>query len=273
MIKFLVVTLSLVGSLSSNAEVFSCELNGVVIYTDDRNKCGSEVSSVHLVHKKDKRVNYRYPERKYEERSGAYSIFIESPQTAKDEQKLSRALDRLSSTLEQIFNKIPVSSHNYLKDTDFYIMLGPESEFGGEKSGLRYFPKNGDSTLLLGDRRWSHAVVIYNVDNFLWLPDLWVNKSIMHELAHAWHYEDWPTNYRLLKDAWVLSRQSSLYLAQEDVKGRILEPAYASKNEKEYFSELSAIYFVGGNYYPFNRTDLKKYDPKGYAMIERIWGL
>ncbi|WP_226647337.1 hypothetical protein [Microbulbifer variabilis] len=69
------------------------------------------------------------------------------------------------------------------------------------------------------------------------------------------------------------SRQNSLYLAQEDVKGKILKPAYASKNEKEYFSELSAIYFVGGNYYPFNRSDLKIYDPTGCSMVERVWGL
>ncbi len=95
----------------------------------------------------------------------------------------------------------------------------------------------------------------------------------MHELAHAWHYEDWSENYRLLRDAWMSSRQNSLYLAQEDVKGKILKPAYASKNEKEYFSELSAIYFVGGNYYPFNRSDLKIYDPTGCSMVERVWGL
>lgn len=271
--NILVIALVLIASAFAHAEVFSCKVDGRVVFTDDRKNCGSKASSVELNLKEDKRVNYRYPERKYEDRSGAYSIFVESPENRKDKQKLDRAVDRLNKTLDLIFNKIPISSHSYLKDTDFYIMIGPKSKLGGEKNGLRYFPKSGDSKLLIGDRRWSHSIVIYNVENFLWLPDLWVKKSVMHELAHAWHYEDWSANYRLLRDAWMSSRQNSLYLAQEDVKGKILKPAYASKNEKEYFSELSAIYFVGGNYYPFNRSDLKIYDPTGCSMVERVWGL
>lgn len=269
----LVITLIMIASSIANAEVFTCKVDGRVVFTDDRKSCGSEVSSVELNLKEDKGVNYRYPERKYEDRSGAYSIFVESPESPRDKQRLDQAVDRLNKSLDLIFNRIPISSHNYLKDTDFYIMIGPKSKLGGEKNGLRYFPKSGDSKLLISDRRWSHSIVIYNVENFLWLSDLWVKKSVMHELAHAWHYEDWSVNYRLLRDAWMSSRQKSLYQAQKDVKGKILKPAYASTNEKEYFSELSAIYFVGGNYYPFKRSDLKIYDPTGYSMVERVWGL
>ncbi len=36
-------------------------------------------------------------------------------------------------------------------------------------------------------------------------------------------------------------------------------------------AELSAIYFVGGNYYPYDRAQLKKYDPVGYKMVEDLW--
>lgn len=255
------------------ADIFSCTVDGQAVFTDDRSKCKSNISHVELNLPEAKRVNYRYPERKYTNRSRDFSIFIESPESDQDSYDMDRAVERLNTTLELIFNVIPKSSHAYLKKTDFYIMIGPKAKLGGEKGGLRYFPKNGDSTLLVGDKRWSHAVVIYNFENFLWLSDLLVNKVIMHELAHAWHYKDWSTNYRILKDVWLSSRQKSLYLSQKDIKGRVLKPAYASANEKEYFSELSAIYFVGGQYYPFSRQDLEEYDPSGYEMIKQIWGL
>lgn len=39
----------------------------------------------------------------------------------------------------------------------------------------------------------------------------------------------------------------------------------------EYFAELSCMYFVGCNYQPFNRKQLKDYDPVGYAMIQQMW--
>jgi len=46
---------------------------------------------------------------------------------------------------------------------------------------------------------------------------------------------------------------------------------YAAQNQLEYFAELSAMYFVGCNYPPANRSELKAYDPAGYDMIERYW--
>jgi len=95
----------------------------------------------------------------------------------------------------------------------------------------------------------------------------------MHELSHAWHYKEWSKNYPILKKTWLSSRQKGLYLSQKSIDGELLKPAYASKNEKEYFSELSAIYFVGGNYYPYSREELKIYDIAGYSMVETIWGL
>ena len=32
------------------------------------------------------------------------------------------------------------------------------------------------------------------------------------------------------------------------------------------------MYFAGCNFQPFNRKELKAYDPVGYAMIEKMWG-
>ncbi|MFC3114703.1 hypothetical protein [Cellvibrio fontiphilus] len=273
--KLLISVLIIVifNSVPVSAKVFSCIKQGKTIFTDDEKQCGAESKSIDINVSKDTRVNYRYPQRQYENKSSAYQVFIELPESEKDKANMSLAVKRLNKSLDYVFSKIPKSSHSYLKKVSFYIMLGPTAKLGGENNGLRYFPVSGDPNLLLGDKRWSHSIVIYNLENFLWLPDLWVNKVMVHELAHAWHYEDWSNNYPLLKQAWFSSRQSGLYLSQQDINGKILKPAYASTNEKEYFAELSAIYFVGGDYYPFNQVELKSYDPKGYSMLEAVWGI
>ena len=71
--------------------------------------------------------------------------------------------------------------------------------------------------------------------------------------------------------AYENARQVGLYRNVRDVDGRDIEKAYALKNYKEYFAELSAIYFTGGNYHPFNKQGLREYDPQGYAMIQKAW--
>ena len=62
-----------------------------------------------------------------------------------------------------------------------------------------------------------------------------------------------------------------LYHGVKDDEGKIVDKAYATVNQLEYFAELSCMYFVGCNYQPFDREELQTYDPKGYAMIEQMW--
>jgi hypothetical protein len=269
----LIIGLIFVFPASLKADVFSCTIDGKTVFTDDEKKCLSTASKIDLKIAKDKRVNYRYPKRQYLQINSKYLIFVEAPEVEQDKVQLKKAAVRLEATLDYIFGLIPVATHDYLKATSFYIMIGPSATLGGQSSGLMYFPNNGDSVLLLGDQRWTHSVVIYHAENFLWLTDLWAKKCVMHELAHAWHYENWSQNYPILKSSWLASQQKGLYLAQKDLSGSLLKPAYASTNEREYFAELSAIYFVQGDYYPFNRQDLNEYDTVGYAMVKLVWGL
>ena len=48
--------------------------------------------------------------------------------------------------------------------------------------------------------------------------------------------------------------------------------AYAATNYKEYFAELTEAYFGKNDFFPFNRVDLKKYDPTGYQLMQDVWG-
>jgi hypothetical protein len=97
---------------------------------------------------------------------------------------------------------------------------------------------------------------------------------LLHELSHAVQHQT-PSigmNNPQIKAAYRQAMSRGLYDEAKDIYGRIRKPTYASKNEREYFAELSCAYLDKLHYYPFNAEDLKKHDPIGYKLMERIWG-
>ena len=40
----------------------------------------------------------------------------------------------------------------------------------------------------------------------------------------------------------------------------------------QYFADLTEAYFGKNDFFPFNREDLKKYDPTGYQLMKTVWG-
>ncbi len=261
-------------SVNCIEKVYSCtDANGKIRFADNKEKCNANIVELSYQKHRDVRTNYRYPLRSYVKQESVYNIYIESPESNVDVVAFKTATRKLNATLNKIFSILPVASQTCLKEIDFYIMIGDRAKLGGENNILRYHPKVTDSTYSLHDKRWSHAIVIYDVDNFISLTKLWLHKTLTHELAHAWHIKDWSANYQKSKDAWLASRNASLYLSQRDLYGRLLKPAYASTNEVEYFADLSVMYFVDNDYYPFNRSELKAYDPVGFKLIESMWNI
>lgn len=53
----------------------------------------------------------------------------------------------------------------------------------------------------------------------------------------------------------------------------MIKEAYAIRNHQEYFAELSAIYFVGGNYYTTSGHILIGYDGADAKMLTELWRL
>ena len=256
-----------------SAAVLTCKTpEGKTFFTDDPRKCGKQlVSEVNLDIPKQTRVNYRYPERQYDKVESRWPIYIERPEKESDKQLYNKAIARLEKTLDLVFASFPPHSHAQLKTVTYYIMRGPKASLGGEDAILRYAGHNRTKKYSLHDKRWNNAVIIYNVENYLVITNTWNKKTITHELSHAWHHLKWGYEYQPIMDAWLNSRNSGLYQAVKNNEGRILKPAYASTDNMEYFAELSAIYFVGGVYHPFNKSGLKTYDPTGYAMIQKHW--
>ncbi len=114
-------------------------------------------------------------------------------------------------------------------------------------------------------------IVVFNADNYLKLNDLWALKAVLHEMAHAYQLEQWPEKEPAILSAWENAMQDKLYHNVKDDKGRVLKAAYATRNQLEYFAELSCTFFARCNYHPFDRAELNSYDATGYEMIRRQW--
>jgi len=259
-------------SCQTAAVILTCKTaDGKTFFTDDPRKCGKQpATEVHPDISKQTRVNYRYPERLYDRSNSHWPIFVERPENPNDKKVYDKAVARLAETLDLVFAKIPYAAHTKLKTVSFYIMRGPKHRLGGEGGGARYI-HNRLEEYSLHDNHWNNAVVIYSADNYLYQSDLLNNQLIVHELAHAWHFLKWTYRHQPIIDAWLNSRNNGLYQSVKDYAGRSLNPAYATTNQFEYFADLSAMYFVRGLYFPFDRQGLAKYDPRGYQMIETYW--
>ncbi|HEX3869147.1 MAG TPA: hypothetical protein VHV77_01795, partial [Pirellulales bacterium] len=85
---------------------------------------------------------------------------------------------------------------------------------------------------------------------------------LLHELTHAVH------------DQWVGRENPAIKAAYaQAMERKLYDPnMYCSTNEKEYFAELTCSYFNLADFYPHNRSDLKKHDPIAHQVMEQVWG-
>jgi hypothetical protein len=219
-------------------------------------------------------VNFREPARTYQTvQLGQWTVMVEQQLQADEPDLAKRALARLESKLGVMLAALPTSARPRLEKLPIFLMYGPKATGGGKDNGAEYFQRNAPEHHKLLDPRWKSCVVIYCAKNYVQQSELWSVKLLVHEFAHAHHMEQWPEKQPDILQAWNHAVECGLYRQEKDEKGKIFNPGYATTNQLEYFAELSCMYFVGCNYPPVNREELKAYDPVGYNMVEKMWGV
>lgn len=218
-------------------------------------------------------VNYNYPVRGYSSVDGEWNIFYEKDMEAADPELARQSVSKLVSALSSVEKQLPDSSLKKLKTLKIFLMWGEDSPYGGNRSGMRFVRQGETRRWPHYDKRWEHSIVIYSAENLVYLTDMWAKKALVHEFAHAWHIMHWPEKYSPIVKSWENAKSKNLYKNVKDYKEGIKPEAYAIKNNLEYFAELSAMYFVGGDYFPFNKKGLEYYDPSGMAMVESLWSV
>jgi len=217
-------------------------------------------------------VNFREPERVYQAvQLGQWTVRVERELQTKEPDLAKRALARLEAKLGVMLAALPSSARARLEKLPIFLMYGPRAAGGGKDNGAEYFQRNAPEHHKQLDPRWKSCVVIYCASNYVQLSELWAVKLLVHEFAHAHHMEQWPEKQPDILQAWEHAKESGLYRQENKENGEIL--GYAAANQLEYFAELSCMYFVGCNYPPASREELKTYDPVGYNMLEKMWGI
>ncbi len=266
------------GSFSMADAVRCKDKSGSVIFTDNVRLCyGNDkkvISATSLnkeIPKKKAKANFRIPQRTYQKANSAWNIHTEKSLIDGDPELAQKSLKKLEKSLEEIFSVLPENPASRLRGISFYLMWGKQSPHGGRKSGMSYIREGEPLNYAHLDPRWNHAIVIYSAKNLMYLTELWAKKALMHELAHAWHITNWPESHPPIVNAYQNAKRMGLYTNVKDIKGKVIPKAYAIKNQLEYFAELSAIYFVGGNYFPFSKHDIAGYDKHGINMLSQSW--
>jgi hypothetical protein len=218
------------------------------------------------------RVNFHTPVRQYQRAPGDLGIYLEQSLVSGDKALSDAALGKLVRSLNEIFAVLPTRSVTELRRIRFFLMWEAAPE-GGRRSGMAYIRQGEPLNHPELDPRWNHVIVIYSARNLMDLDAIWSKKALMHELAHAWHITHWPEKYPPIYTAYLTAETNRLYRNVRDTKGKLIRQAYATRNQLEYFAELSAMYFVGGDYFPFNRAGIAQYDKTGEQMVRQLWGL
>ncbi len=216
-----------------------------------------------------------HPPRRYSDRVlSGWSVSVEKQLLDEDRSTADKALAKLEAKLGEVNKVLPPESLRELQAVRIFLLYGPKATGGGRSSSFQYFRPGAPRYSPYLDDRMSNSILIFSAYNYNYLDALWSVKGLVHELAHAQHLLHWKEKEPGIYDAWDSAIKAGLYRSDVAAEAKNIKTLrYAAQNQLEYFSELSAMYFVGCNYPPVNRAELKAYDPAGYAMIERYWGI
>lgn len=226
---------------------------------------------VNVVEAKPDYTDFRNAGLIYARCTGASNIFYEVDVSAENKQLSENACTRLKISVYEIMDTLPAHAGKKYDRIKFFILLGERSPSVGLRSGMRFVRKGEPKKSNGYDQAWENGIVVYSATNLMYLSELWTKKAIMHEMAHAWHIWHWAEKHPPIYSAWKHAHSNGLYRNVKDTRGVINPQAYALTNQLEYFAEISAAYFVGINYYPFDREVLAKYDPVGTKMVQALW--
>jgi len=96
----------------------------------------------------------------------------------------------------------------------------------------------------------------------------------LHELAHGYHDQVLGNKNPEVLAAFENAKASGTYNQVKRWTGEriVQDKAYAMSNAAEYFAETSEAFFGKNDFEPFDRTELKRMDPKMEALLAKLWG-
>ncbi|MCI0640936.1 MAG: hypothetical protein L0Y72_27000 [Gemmataceae bacterium] len=186
-----------------------------------------------------------------------------------DEMYERKPLDVLEGELKTIVKLMPEKTVNVLRNILIWVEWNESVDLGNGRPGTAtavYYGGHQRSMLAKGMHPFQAGSVTIHKLKALTEEHQPKRDSgrcvILHEIAHAVHYQLVGRDYLPVKLAY-----------KQAMERKLLEPnSYAATNESEYFAEMTCAYFDQLNYYPRTRSDLKKHDTVTFKLMEATWG-
>ena len=276
-LRLLVVLIYTVALPAQAEEVLTCkDGKGRIIFTDDPRRCGKatiDTRDIKLVNSHsqfgalESKEYFNYANRAHTPLTGyQINIIAESELLETQPDLTHKAARRLQLNVLRALDRFPTEHRKSFKNIRYYLFSGKTSSYGGKDSGLWYFRKGNRIS-----KRFDDSIIINSADNFVRISDQLALAVTIHELAHGYYFYHQQRVYPQAKAAFDLAAKSHRYRNLKTAQGKVVDRAYALENHREYFAELSAMYFSRHYYFPFDRTGLQQYDDTGFQMIERAW--
>jgi hypothetical protein len=198
-----------------------------------------------------------------------YNVFVENKALKQNNSRTEEALTLLSRQLAQI-DELDIKDEvlRHFKRVPIFM------DWQQSEGGAVYHPSK-DWLIQNGYiAEKEKSVNIVNINNFIDWSQQNQPYMMLHELTHAYHDIVLGDNYAPLLQAYNAAMRQKLYEAVDYYDGSNIlknKKAYAATNDHEYFSELTEAFFGKNDYYPFNRADLAKHDPRAYQLLQDIW--
>ena len=207
------------------------------------------------------------PVEAYEEKTIEGWRVLVNKRLLRDEPELSaQTLALLQHQLYQIPRMVPEGAVAKLRKVTIWV-----EEKEPHHPCMAYHPDPGWLRRHDMNPQKAKCVEVANARNFL----TWTRQQpwmVLHELAHAYHHQFMPDGYDNadVRETLRVAKEQKLYDSVLHINGRN-QRAYALTNPMEYLAEASEAYFGTNDFFPFVRAELKKHDPAGYALMQKIW--
>lgn len=173
-------------------------------------------------------------------------------------------LIELKKQLKEIEQTIPEKGLKALRAIPIWVELDhPKHPCACYHPDGKWLKDNGMNPAKQG------AVEIANARNFIeWSK---VQPSmVLHELAHGYHFRFLRRDHEGIERSFNLASQSGQYEKVSKRDGRKLRH-YALTDKFEYFAEATEAFFGENDYFPYERKELRAFDPEGYSMVVDAW--
>ncbi len=193
-----------------------------------------------------------------------WNISVDQP--AFTDSKWEAAKAELVLQLENIVKVVPENKVAMLRKIHIWVHLQSK-----KTPCMAYHP--GRPWLVANDQNpdMEKGVELANLENFI----SWTKQQpwmVLHELAHGYHDQFLAKGFANpeVAAAYKTAMDSKIYESVRHWNGKMAKH-YATTNPMEYFAESTEAYFGKNDFYPVNREDLNKFDPKTLLLMRRIW--